>query len=96
LTEIITDNGPAFVSALEQLADKYNIRHIRISPYNSQANGIVEHRHFDVREDIMKSAEGDESHWFKFMPSIFWAEWVTILKSCRLSPYYMVHGLEPL
>jgi hypothetical protein len=96
LTEIVTDNGPAFVSALDELASKYNIRHIRISPYNSQANGIVERRHYDVREAIMKSAEGDERKWYKVVHSVFWAERVTILKSCGMSPYFMVHGVEPL
>ena len=96
VTEIVTDNGPAFVSALDEIANKYNIRHIRISPYNSQANGIVERRHYDVREAIMKSAEGDEGKWYKFVHSVFWAERVTILKSCGMSPYFMVHGVEPL
>ncbi|KIO04377.1 hypothetical protein M404DRAFT_39546, partial [Pisolithus tinctorius Marx 270] len=42
LTKIVTDNGPVFVQALDALAMQYHIRHIRISPYNSQANGIVE------------------------------------------------------
>jgi hypothetical protein len=96
LSEIVTDNGPAFILALGILADRYNIRHIRISPYNSQANGIVERRHYDVREAIMKSSEGDEACWFKCAHSVFWAERVTILKSCGLSPYFMVHGVEPL
>ena len=44
----------------------------------------------------MKSSEGDEARWFKCAHSVFWAERVTILKSCGLSPYYMVHGVEPL
>jgi hypothetical protein len=96
LSEIVTDNGTAFILALGILADRYGIRHIRISPYNSQANGIVERRHYDVREAIMKSCEGDESRWFKCAHSVFWAERVTILKSCKMSPYFMVHGVEPL
>ena len=58
LAEIVTDNGPAFVQALDVLADQYNIRHIRISPYNSQANGVVKRRHLDVREAITKSTPG--------------------------------------
>jgi transposase InsO family protein len=40
--EIVTDNGTAYVAALDWLVDRYGIRHIRISAYNSQANGIVE------------------------------------------------------
>jgi hypothetical protein len=50
LKEIVTDNGPAFIEALNWLAEQYRIHHIHISPYNSQANGIVEHRHLDVMD----------------------------------------------
>jgi len=46
--EIVTDNGPAFVQAVEYLSKQYHINHIRISPYNSCANGPVERCHFDV------------------------------------------------
>jgi len=46
--EIITDNGKPFVATLEHLADKYRVRHIRISGYNSRANGLVEHKHWDL------------------------------------------------
>jgi len=40
--EIVMDNGPAFVQAAEYLSKQYHIKHICISPYNSQANGPVE------------------------------------------------------
>jgi transposase InsO family protein len=40
--EIVTDNGSMYIAALDWLADRYGIQHIRISPYNSQANGIIE------------------------------------------------------
>ncbi|KIO12259.1 hypothetical protein M404DRAFT_125744 [Pisolithus tinctorius Marx 270] len=66
------------------------------SPYNSQANGIVEHRHYDVCKAIMKSCENDDRCWHTIVHSIFWAERVTILKSTGLSPYFMVHGVKPL
>jgi hypothetical protein len=49
LEAIITDHGPAFVEALNWLAEQYRIHHIRISLYNSQANRIVE-----CQEAIMK------------------------------------------
>jgi hypothetical protein len=42
LSEIVTDNGPAFVAAMEYLVKQYHICHIRISGYNSHANGLVE------------------------------------------------------
>jgi hypothetical protein len=32
---------------------------MQISPYNSQANGIVNQHHYDVWEAIIKSCNGD-------------------------------------
>jgi hypothetical protein len=96
VSEIVTDNGPSFIQALEFLAERHGIRHIQISPYNSQANGIVERCHFDVQEAIMKSCDGEEAHWPRTAHSVFWAERVTIQRSTGLSPYFMVHGIEPL
>ena len=96
LAEIVTDNGPDFIQAVDVLADRYKIRHIHISPYNSQANGVVEWHHFNVREAIVKSSLGGESHWHTAAHLVFWAERVTVLRSTGLSPYFMVHGVEPL
>ena len=96
VSELVTDNGPAFVQALDVLVSRYGICHIQISPYNSQANGVVEWHHYDVQEAIVKSTLGGEIHWSATAHSVFWAEHVTILKSTGLSLYFMVHGVEPL
>ena len=39
---IVMDNGTPYIATLEVLQHRYGINHICISPYNSQANGIVE------------------------------------------------------
>ena len=78
LLEIITDNGPAFLKVLAYLEKYYHIKHIRISRYNSYANGIVEQLHFEVREAIFKACDGDGSKWSGVAYSVFWAERVTI------------------
>jgi len=94
--EIVTDNGTAYVAALDWLADRYGIRHIRISAYNSQANGIVEQQHRTIRDTILKACKGNHSHWPTFAPFAFWADRATTRKSTGFSPYYMVHGVEPI
>jgi len=59
ITKIITDNRPTFWVAVDNLAECYGIHPIQISPYNSQANGIVKQHHYDVWEAIIKSCNGD-------------------------------------
>jgi hypothetical protein len=59
LLEIVTDNGSAFVKAMEYLTKHYHINHIHISGYNLRANGIVERSHFDVRQALFKACDGE-------------------------------------
>jgi hypothetical protein len=96
LEEIITDNSPVFIEALNWLAEQYRIHHIRISPYNSQVNGIVECHHLDVREAIMKVCNREEQKWLTAMHAVFWVEQITTHKALGHSAYYIAHGVEPL
>jgi hypothetical protein len=74
ITEIVTNNVPAYRLTVNILAVKYGIHPIHISPYNSQANGIVKCRHHNVQEAIMKTCEGDDLRWYQVTHSVFWAE----------------------
>ncbi|KIK21675.1 hypothetical protein PISMIDRAFT_12166 [Pisolithus microcarpus 441] len=95
LAKIVTDNGAPYVLALDWLSKTYGIRHIHISPYNLQANSVIEWWHFDVREAMVKSCEGEALKWSEVAPMVFWAERVTIHKATGFSPYYMAHGVHP-
>ena len=64
--------------------------------HNSQANGVVERRHLDVQEAIIKSTPEGEFCWHTTTHLVFWAKRVTVLWSTSLSPYFMVHSIEPL
>ena len=57
---------------------------------------MVKWHHYSVQEAIVKSTLGGEIRWSATAHSVFWAEHITILKSTGLSPYFMVHGVEPL
>ena len=78
LLKIVTDNGLAFLKALVYLEKRYHIKHIRISGYNSRANGLVECSNFEVREALFKACDEDQSKWSTVADSVFWAERVTI------------------
>jgi hypothetical protein len=96
LLEIVTDNGAPFVKALTYLAKHYHITHIRISGYNSRANGLVERSHFDVRQALFKACDGEENKWSSVAYSVFWAERVTVRRRMGCSPYFATTGTQPL
>ncbi|KAG5645696.1 hypothetical protein H0H81_008909, partial [Sphagnurus paluster] len=96
LREIVSDNGTPFLAALKYLAETYGIRHIRISGYNSRANGLVERAHLDARQAMFKAANGDESKWSRSAYSVFWSERVTTKRRLGCSPYFAATGTPPL
>ena len=94
--ELITDNGAPIVAGLDWLAKAYHITHIHISPYNKQANGIVKRSHRTIHESIVKTCVGEIRRWPVITPHVFWADCVTVRKDTGYSPFYMVHGIEPI
>ena len=96
LEEIVTDNGTPFVAALDWLTEKYHICHIRISAYNSQANGVVERSHRTIHDSLVKACNGEITQWPSLAHHVFWADHITTRKSTGYSPYYMAHSIEPL
>jgi hypothetical protein len=96
LSEIVTDNGGPFVKAVAYLAKKYHIRHIRISGYNSRANGLVERSHFDIRQALFKAVDGVQSKWSRACYYVFWADRVTIRRRMGCSPYFAATGTQPI
>jgi hypothetical protein len=96
LEEIVTDNGTPFVAALNWLSEKYHINHIRISAYNSKANGLVERSHRTIRDSIVKACNGDVTKWPALTPHVFWADRVTTRKTTGHTPFFLAHGIEPL
>jgi hypothetical protein len=95
LTEIVTDNGPAFVAAKAWLESKYGITGISISPYNSKGNGIAERAHWDVRQAVFKATGGDVKKWYYFFHHVMWADRITIRRGTGCSPYFMITGAHP-
>ena len=98
--EIVHDNGPSFSGEFAACLDRFKMNPIRISPYNSRAN-LVERRHRDVREALMrmddiKDPRKDPSRWVQNAPFVFLAERITVQRSTGYSPYYLVHGVDPL
>jgi len=77
--EIVTDIGSVMVAAVEWLTKTYSITHIRISPYNLQANGAVKTAHRHIQDMLIKVCNGNLTKWDQHVTCVFWAEGITTL-----------------
>ena len=94
--QVVTDNGPEVKGAFESLMARYGIPHVHISSYNSKANGVVEGGHFFIREAIVKACKGDISKWPDHVHAAFFADSITTGRSRGFTPYYLLHGTDPV
>ena len=94
--QIVTDNGPEVHGAFEQLLKRMDIPQIKISPYNSQANGVVERGHFNIREALVKSCKKKITEWPDKVPQTLFAENITTSRVTGFSPFYLLHGVHPV
>ena len=85
--EIITDNVSLYRAVVLWLEKKYGIKGIRISSYNSKANGRIERPHWDVWQMIWKATGSNPTKWFWFFFHVLWADGITIRKSFSCSPF---------
>ena len=96
ITEIVTDNGGPYRSAVGWLEQKYGIKGIKISSYNSKANRKIERPHWDVRQMLYKATGGNPSKWYWFFHHVMWADRVSVRKGLGCSPFFMVTGAHPI
>jgi hypothetical protein len=96
IREIITDNGGPYRAAVAWLEQKYGIRGIKISSYNSKANGKIERPHWDVRQMLWKATGGNPAKWFWFFHHVMWADRISVRKGYGCSPFFMVTGAHPI
>ena len=96
LTEIVTDNGSAYKAAVAWLESKYGIKGIKISSYNSRANGRIERPHWDLRQMLYKATNGNPSKWYWFFHHVLWADRMSIRRGFGCSPFFMATGAHPI
>lgn len=94
--QVVTDNGSEVKGAFEILLKRLKIPQVKISPYNSKANGVVERGHFTIREALVKACKGNIDEWPEKVPLAFFADRVATSPVTGFSAYYLLHGVDPV
>ena len=93
---MVSDNGPAFVSALCDSCSKFwGYRHIHILPYNSQANGTAEASVKKIKLLLDRHCQG-HNNWHTLVPVLQLRLNADHHSGLGMSPYVALFGREPV
>ena len=95
--DIVTDQGAQFTSKLvQEIAEKYKIKHRKSTPYHPQANGRVESTNKTLEGIITKTVQMHRKDWSAKLTEALWAYRITWKNSTGFSPYQLVYGKKVL
>jgi hypothetical protein len=91
--EVLTDNGTVFVGNLTQhLLKVLGVKHIHISPYHPQTNGMLERWHRVFKTIVSKLT--DEKRWKQVLPLALFASRDSPHASTGLTPFEILFGWD--
>jgi transposase InsO family protein len=94
---LISDNGPAFTSALLAELDRLSgVKHIFTTPYNPSSNGRVERIHRTFKAALKIYVNHAHTDWDRQLKAIVYAIRTTPLDGSVYSPYQLYHNRAPV
>lgn len=91
---IVKDGGPGNQSVVNELADRYRIHRLIISPYHPPANGGIERSNRTFKESLSKLNNGSARDWTRHWAAVLFADHTTAKRPTGLTPYRILYGQE--
>ena len=93
---LITDGGPENKDWVDSLCNYYDMKHITVSAYHPEANGMIERGHQPIIDALSKLTGGHQRSWVPYLHAVLWADRVTVRRSTNQSPAFLVYGQEAI
>ncbi|XP_024011203.1 uncharacterized protein LOC112086481 [Eutrema salsugineum] len=95
--EIVTDNGPQFISdVFEDFCAKWKIRLSKSTPRYPQGNEQAEATNKTILDGIKKRLEDKQGLWADKLDGVLWSHRTTPRRSMNKIPFSLSHGMEAL
>src|SRR6266496_458631 len=90
-----SDRGTEFVNeVIQNLTEKFRVKHHRSTPYRSQANRLVERFNKSLCDSLAKLVD-ESAEWDIFVEPALWMHRTSINNSTKLSPFMIVYRIQP-
>ena len=91
---MVVDGGGEFKGEVIEILQKYGISCVKISAYNSKANGVAEGGHKPLINALMKLSEGGVKKWTRYLHAVLFADRTSVHGPSGHTPFYLVYGRE--
>ena len=81
---------------MQDIANKYQIKHQKSTPYHPQANGQVESTNKTLEAIMTKTVQIHRKDWSDKLHEALWAYRITWKNSIGFTPYQLVYGKRVL
>ncbi|KAG7559439.1 Ribonuclease H domain [Arabidopsis thaliana x Arabidopsis arenosa] len=93
--EIVTDNGPQFISNdFEDFCSAWGIKLSYSTPRYPQGNGQAEASHKTILSNLKKRLNARKGGWYDELQPVLWAYRTTPRRATGETPFSLVYGME--
>jgi hypothetical protein len=94
---IQTDRGTNFTSDLfQEMTKMLGIRHNISTAYHPQSQGVVERSHATLTDCLAMYVGSDQKDWDRMISHCVFAINTSVNETTKYSPFFLIHGREPL
>ena len=94
ITWLVVNRGPENKKHVAEFMKWYGIKHVQVSAYHLQVNGMVEQGHNPITEALAHMTDGGIGNWVANLSVVLLADWMTIHQLTGWTPFFMVYGSE--
>ena len=92
--KLMVDSGAENKGLVKTFTEKYGIKRVVISAYNSKANGMIERGHRPIKAALAKLTNRGKGSWLESLHAVLLADRYTTKATTGLTPFYIIYSQE--
>ena len=94
--ELVSDHGTYFSNIIEQLTNRFLIKHQKTTPYHPRASGQTEKTNGILCKISTKMVQGSNTVWDARLYDALWAYRCAFKVTTKFTPFQLVYRLEAI